>query len=522
MPPFADQVKKGAGVRTMAALTLGLFVHGTQIAPVLAACTGAEVGTTPCVEPKARASNGRVNKASDATSANAKQPIPDTMPEVIAYAVAINPQVAAARSRLNEATAGIGVAEANRKFQLSATVSTGYGSLSTTQTQLGSDLINNQNLKPAYRNELSVSGTKLIWDFGSTDLGIDRAVSLKDSERFNLAAQIEQTAHSVADAYIQVFEARELSKLNKENIEALEKIEELVKANQENGNGTLADVKRVEARLVDARSVSADTEADLQNAIDRFRRLVKSEPGDLKPALNLSSSAPVSAPIAIAAMPKSSPHLKSIDASIRAGRQELASKKAGLMPQILLQTNSTLKAYVGQSDWNNLDASAMLTLSYKILDGGLAESQLSQISSRIDQDERRYDYDRDEAEANLRQLYNSIEAARGKAQSLAEGVAASQKARELYTEQFRGGKRTLFELLDIQTAYFNAVRSQIMNEFEERKSVYAVLQTLGIFATSATRKQVDPLVTGAITPAGGRVVFPAPLVQWTRPNEDRR
>ena len=60
-------------------------------------------------------------------------------------------------------------------------------------------------------------------------------------------------------------------------------------------------------------------------------------------------------------------------------------------------------------------------------------------------------------------------------------MAASRKARDLYKEQFQGGKRTLFELLDIQTAAFNAERAAILNMFEERRAVYGVLSTLGIF-----------------------------------------
>jgi len=43
------------------------------------------------------------------------------------------------------------------------------------------------------------------------------------------------------------------------------------------------------------------------------------------------------------------------------------------------------------------------------------------------------------------------------------------------------GKRTLFELLDIQTAAFNAERASILNMFEERRAVYGVLSTLGVF-----------------------------------------
>ena len=89
--------------------------------------------------------------------------------------------------------------------------------------------------------------------------------------------------------------------------------------------------------------------------------------------------------------------------------------------------------------------------------------------------------------------------ARSKTASLSEGVAASSKARDLYKEQFQGGKRTLFELLDIQTAAYNAERASIMNMFEERRAVYGGLSTLGVFP-EAVKGQRAPLMTESIKP----------------------
>ena len=120
-------------------------------------------------------------------------------------------------------------------------------------------------------------------------------------------------------------------------------------------------------------------------------------------------------------------------------------------------------------------------MTYKFMDGGLSQGQIGQLLSRLEQDTQRYNFDLDEAEADLRKFYITIASARSKAASLTDGVDASRKARDLYKEQFQGGKRTLFELLDIQTAAFNAERASIMNMFEERRAVYGVLSTLGVF-----------------------------------------
>ena len=132
--------------------------------------------------------------------------------------------------------------------------------------------------------------------------------------------------------------------------------------------------------------------------------------------------------------------------------------------------------------------------------------RISQILARIGQNDDLYRNDRDQAEADLRKFYTTIEAARSKTESLESGVSASASARDLYTEQFSGGKRTLFELLDIQTAYFNAKRAAILNMFEERRSAYSVLQILGLFVGAANGDK-NPLIAEATLPAPSPVSY---------------
>jgi len=381
---------------------------------------------------------------------------------------------------VGEAKAGIIVSEASNGFQLEGNLGTGVGAQSTTGIPLSVELLQQPNFGSGRRYVMSLTGKKLLYDFGATEKNITRAMRLSSAEEFNLSTRINDIGQSMAQAYLNVVETRDLARLNTENIAALEEIQQLVQLNQTNGNGTVADVKRVEARLVDARAVAADNEAQLQNALDRFQRLVKAQPGDLKPAPDLSDFTPAKVEAAIALLPQTSPRLRASEMSRRATELEIDAKKSSNMPQVVFQTDSTLKSYTG-TYWNNLDAQAMVTMSYKFLDGGLSQGQISQLLARLEQDEQRYNFDRDEAEADLRKDYVTIASSRSKTASLAEGVEASRKARGLYKEQFQGGKRTLFELLDIQTAAFNAERAEIMNMFEERRAVYNVLSTLGVF-----------------------------------------
>ena len=466
-----------------AALSFPSLVSTSEAADV-AACASSKAGG----KVKAGCPSPGVAGAKTKPSSN----VPNNFRDVVAYALDVNPQIAYARGQYNEARAGVGVAEANNGFQVDGSAGAGVGAQGTTTTQLDVSLLQNPAFTEAKRYIGSLSAKKLLYDFGATDANISRAHDLADAQRLSLESKVNDVGYNIADAYLRVFQSRELAKLNDENIAALEKIQDLVKANEANGNGTIADVKRVEARLVDARAVSADTVAELQTAIDSFRRLVKSDPGDLDPAPDLSVFIPKTPEKSIDILKQTSPHLRALDASIRAANHELESKKQSTKPQIQLQSDTTLKSYTG-TYWNNLDSQAIVSMTYKFMDGGLAQSQISQILARITQTEELYRNDRDQAEADLRKFYTTIEAARSKTDSLESGVNASASARDLYTEQFSAGKRTLFELLDIQTSYFNSKRAAILNMFEERRSAYSVLQILGLFVGAANGDK-NPLV----------------------------
>ena len=252
--------------------------------------------------------------------------LPNNLQEVVAFAVKNHPQVDVARARLGEAKAGIIVTEANQGFQLDSSLAHGYGYQSTNAIPFSNELFKEPTLGNGKRYIVSLSGKKLLYDFGTTDRNISRAMKLASAEEFNLAARMNDIGQAMAQAYLNLVETRDLARLNKDNIAALEEIQQLVQLNQTNGNGTVADVKRVEARLVDARAVAADNEAELQNALDRFQRLVKAEPGELKPAPDLSDYTPAKVETAINLLPQTSPRLRSDELSKRASELEIEAK----------------------------------------------------------------------------------------------------------------------------------------------------------------------------------------------------
>lgn len=402
-----------------------------------------------------------------------------TLSEAARRAIGDHPLIGLAGARVTEAKATIGVAESALYPQVEGRLGVGPGVTGTYQTSSKIGYFSDDNASGATRGEVSLAGRQLLFDFGTTRADIERTSSLHKSEQYKVREQTEDVVSKVTDVYLKLLEQRELLTAAKENVTALEKISGLVEENEKAGNATVADMKRVRSRLVDSQTAASDAKSELQTGSDRFMRLVRQAPGTLMPAPNLSRLIPSSPEPAIRDIKKGNPRIQALEAALQAARHEAESQKASAYPKLSFETDVGVKEYRTRVDKTELDAKGMFVFKYKFLDGGAQSRQLDQVNARVMQTEMRLRNELDELEGEVRKHYRILASARSKAESLKENVATAKKARELYDEQFRGGKRTLLELLDIQTTYYTARRTLINNKFEEQRSVNGVLQAIG-------------------------------------------
>mgnify|MGYP001765500674 CR=1 FL=1 len=399
--------------------------------------------------------------------------------EAARKAIADHPLIGLADARVREALAGIGVAEAGLFPQLEGRAAGGHGLGGTYQDSDARSYWADKNAAGSVRGEASLSGRQLLYDFGATQKDIAKTSALHESEKLKLQEQIEAVTGQVADIYLKILEQRELLAAATENVAALEKIAKLVEENEKNGNGTVAEIKRVRSRLIDGQTAVADARSELQTGSDRFARLVHAAPGTLQIAYRSSSIIPRRPDEVIRVLDKTNPRVQALASALQAASLEIEAQKASVKPKVAFESDVSVKEYRTLKDKTEVDAKGMVVLRYKFLDGGLFSSQLEQLHSRYVQAEMRMRSETDDVEADIRKQYRVLDSARAKAASLKDNVATALKARQLYDEQFRGGKRSLLELLDIQTTYYTARRTEITNKFEEQRAIHQVLLAMG-------------------------------------------
>ncbi|MCB1479111.1 MAG: TolC family protein [Tepidamorphaceae bacterium] len=412
-----------------------------------------------------------------------------TLAQAISMAVRQNPEIGYQDARAYDAYYGIKVAQSQYMPRIDGSIGTGYR-IDGTYTNNGADLYKDGSASDSVALEASVQLKQLLYDFGSTRRDIDRAKFLYVMERFKRQAKIEDVVFETITAYLTLLEQQKLLEAARENLRAHEEFEGLVRLNEANGNGTVADVNRVVARKIDAQTLLTDLEANAEDAADRFRRLTHMSPGKLASPPSVDRVIPPNLDAALAMLPDHNPVLLSIRANAAASEMELASHRAAGMPTINLELDGTSQNYMDNPGTSELEMKGMVMVRQRLFDGGRRRSEGEQIRSRVRQHEYRYQNEIEDQEADLRQFYRAIRSSHAKVRDLQQGLASSRKVRELYTEQFRAGDRTVFELLDSQTSLFSDERDLITNRYEALRSQFRILRAVGMLSqtVSASRQ----------------------------------
>lgn len=411
--------------------------------------------------------------------------------EVVGRAVSTHPEIGQARARASETRYGIRNSRSALHPQVDASIATGQGTIGQ-YDHLHQPFDNGSSIGSG-RIDAQLQVRQRLFDFGAARADIMRSTALHDAERWKLLDKIEDIALRTSSAYLKILEMRELLVVANENVTELEHFARIVDDNQRNGNGTIADVKRVQSRLVDAQTMRTDIESQMEQAIDQFRRLVGLEPGQLISPPQFKSLIPADIMKALNLAPNQSTALLAASANVEAVKRELDTQRALGKPRVNLELASSVKNYMGVANRSELDMRGMVVFSHKLYDGGAQSSQIAQTGARLEESQMKYIAERDNVEADLRQYYRAISASRRKLDNLREGVQASKKVKELYTQQFQAGKRTLFEVLDSQMQYYTAQRDRIVNQYEELRGIYGILRTLSrlsetILAASSPRR----------------------------------
>ncbi len=409
----------------------------------------------------------------------ARRPVTLKLADSVAAALMTYPELRVNEARIREARAGVNISEAALYPSADLRIAAG-GNFSGSYQGVIVPMPTVSNRSTDGRVDGGLILRQLVYDFGATRSDIERSQLLRDSEKMKLRDKAEEVAHKTTLTYLRMLEHRALLTHVDETIASHENLLRVITAHGREGQASSADVSRVTARLIDVRAIRSDISLQLLGAEDQFERLTQLRPGKLLPPPTLKAFLPRTPDDAVARVLANNPRLGAMDMTNRSIRKELEIQRASVMPKVNLEVESESKNYRNPSlGTSQAEGRAMLAMRYRLLDGGLSTAVSDQIAARLEGGDSGFVHERLQIVADVRQAYRAIESAERKTKLVAEGVESSRRVRDLYTEQFGAGKRTIFELLDGQMAFYTARRSQIETSFEAVRARADVLKAMG-------------------------------------------
>lgn len=402
-----------------------------------------------------------------------------TISDAVAAAVLSHPLMGAAAARVSRTGADVDAANSAFKPTLSLNTGTGWATLGqySNYPVIGA----NGSVPGTWRTDIGLSFRQLVYDFGAAHEEVERNKALMDSEKLKLADQAEDIALRTVNAYLNLLEQQELLGLSDQTIAAEHKLADLVKLNQQNGNAASSDVDRIASKIIEIEAMRSDVNSAYRIALDEFRRLTAIEPKQVRRPNLADSIIPKNVEDAIKESKSESPAVLAIRANSVSLEHQFREQEAQGKPHIDFEADATVKHYQGvpSASIGVIDNRAMFVVNYKIFDGGLQESLLGHI--RASQEENRFsELDQMESlELNIRRFYETIAADRIKREAAQRGVVTAEKVNQSYTEQFKAGKRTVFEVLDSYTSIFTMKKNAVNGEYEALRSEYGILRNLG-------------------------------------------
>ena len=407
--------------------------------------------------------------------------------EAVGAAVLSHPLMGAQAARVTGSLADVQTAQGATRPQMQIYAGSGGSYLGTYANY--PNQFSSVDVPGSARSDAGFTLRQLVYDFGAAKADIARSKSLVDAERLRLADQAEDIALRTVNAYCNLLEQSELIALIDKVVADDNNFANLVKLNESQGNGTVADVNRIRSKVIEVEAVRTDISTSYQTAQDEFYRLTKLDPSPVRRPPSGLPHIPSSFEPALEVAKQSKPSLLALSANGASIDYQLASQEAQRLPRVDVQGDGLVKHYVGSAAASQgvVDSRLMLMVSYKLLDGGIMASQ----TDRIQEDRKANDFrtldEKESIELNLRRFYQALSANRIKETAALQGTATAQKANSLYLEQFKAGKRTVFEVLDSRMVVFTMQKNAVNGKYEQLRAAYGILRTMGRLVETAVR-----------------------------------
>lgn len=330
-----------------------------------------------------------------------------------------------------------------------------------------------------FRRRIQIDVRQMVFDGFETKYEVQRQKGRAKAATFDLYEESEQTALDIITAYISVVLQRDLLRIAKNNVARHEQILNDVRQSTQAGRTSRVDVDQVSARLASARSDLSSIQQNLEDARSDFKRRTGHFPGKLVSLGEISSGFDRFLDDHLASVLKNSPALKSAKADVRTAHAEYKQTIAPFMPQINLELSAQEAEDIGGVEGVDKTASAGANLNWNLYRGGEDVARRKEFEYRLAESRAVQARLAREVEDEVRKTWAAMEAAGEREANFRIQSASNEKLVAAYLQQFNLNRRTLLDVLDVQSELFRSQNNTVSEKSEKLISEYRLLALEG-------------------------------------------
>ncbi|MDA0998455.1 MAG: TolC family outer membrane protein, partial [Proteobacteria bacterium] len=332
-------------------------------------------------------------------------------------------------------------------------------------------------------SEYDISLKQLLWDFGSTNAGVEKARLQVEEAQFTLRSTRQSLILESITAYMNLIRQHKVLAFARESESNIRKQTGLEEAQVEIGSGFKSDVLRAKTQLARAEARRSQNEGALTNALNRYQAVFGRVPDNID-ALTIvpypAEFLPQDVVEAVDMALETNPALKSAHLNNDLAAQDVRATKASkFFPKLEGKAERKFKRNVGGTLGAEQELLAKVEMTFSFNAGFTAVNTLRASESDLSASQFTAADTRRNIEEQVRNAWQSMQTAQRTAGHLNDTANINTAYLEVAREERALGNRTVLDILSAETDLINARSDALSAETDVIVSAYGLLSAMG-------------------------------------------
>jgi len=391
----------------------------------------------------------------------------ETLQEAVHYMLQTNPEIRAAS--FNRQARDEEVKQAQSGYWPILDVSYGAGV---------SEIDNYLDDGTSYPQSTVLSLRQNLFQGFGTQYEVKRQEARVASQAYLVQGTSENIALRTSRVYLNVLRQMEIFDLAKENVQTHQRIYDQMKLRSESGIDRKADLDQVMARLSLAESDVIVTEANVNDAMTDYHFIVGRMPQNLIVPPPVDSVMPTSIDEAEQMALANYPILKSAQSDVQAREAQHVVAKSNYYPKLDIAVDQKWEEDVDVPEYQE-ELSAIAMVRFNIFNGWKDKARIAETNKLIcEAKEIRNNTFRQVIES-VRLSWVAYQSSLNRISYLENYVKSTGATAEAFSKQWNIGRRTMFDVLDIEAELINAKIDLVNAKYDKMFAQFRVLSGIG-------------------------------------------